>query len=119
MAHANLVRHALRVTPRLLLVGGSSGRHDGPAVLAGVVFSGFARMVCRMQPMPVSDMRVVRGFFVVTLFVVSSSLAVVGRREAEEGKVALRRLGSQAQEVVTLEEAVAMLVKEARPPDLR
>jgi threonyl-tRNA synthetase len=46
-------------------------------------------------------------------------IAVVGRREAEEGKVALRRLGSQAQEVVTLDEAVALLAKEATPPDLR
>jgi threonyl-tRNA synthetase len=44
---------------------------------------------------------------------------VVGRREAEEGKVAIRRLGSQAQTVVTLEEAVALLTKEATPPDLR
>ena len=46
-------------------------------------------------------------------------IAVVGRREAEEGKVALRRLGSQAQEVMTLEKAVAALAKEATPPDLR
>ena len=46
-------------------------------------------------------------------------IAVIGRREAEEGKVALRRLGSQAQEVVTLDEAVALLAKEATPPDLR
>jgi threonyl-tRNA synthetase len=46
-------------------------------------------------------------------------IAVVGRREAEEGKVALRRLGSQAQEVVSLDEAVAALTKEATPPDLR
>jgi threonyl-tRNA synthetase len=46
-------------------------------------------------------------------------IAVVGRREAEEGKVALRRLGSQAQTVVTLEEAAAMLATEATPPDLR
>ena len=46
-------------------------------------------------------------------------LAVVGRREAEEGKVALRRLGSQAQEVMSLDEAVATLAKEATPPDLR
>ena len=46
-------------------------------------------------------------------------LAVVGRREAEEGKVALRRLGSQAQEVMSLDEAVAALAKEATPPDLR
>jgi threonyl-tRNA synthetase len=46
-------------------------------------------------------------------------IAVVGRREAEEGKVAIRRLGSQEQTVVTLEEAVALLTKEATPPDLR
>jgi threonyl-tRNA synthetase len=29
-------------------------------------------------------------------------IAVVGRREAEEGKVALRRLGSDGQEILTL-----------------
>ncbi len=46
-------------------------------------------------------------------------LLVVGKREAEERKVALRRLGSQAQEVVTLDEAVTMLRGEATPPDLR
>jgi threonyl-tRNA synthetase len=46
-------------------------------------------------------------------------LAVVGRKEAESGTVALRRLGSQAQEVVALEEAVHRLAAEATPPDLR
>jgi threonyl-tRNA synthetase len=46
-------------------------------------------------------------------------LAVVGRREAEEGKVALRRLGSDRQQVVSLEEAVAALAAEATAPDLR
>jgi threonyl-tRNA synthetase len=46
-------------------------------------------------------------------------IAVVGRREADEGKVAIRRLGSQAQTVVTLEEAVRMLKEEATPPDMR
>jgi threonyl-tRNA synthetase len=46
-------------------------------------------------------------------------LAVVGRREAEEGKLALRRLGSQAQEVVTLDEALSALTAEATPPDQR
>jgi threonyl-tRNA synthetase len=46
-------------------------------------------------------------------------IAVVGRREAEEDKVALRRFGSQAQTVVTLDEAVRMLTEEATPPDLR
>ncbi|WP_443970091.1 threonine--tRNA ligase [Sphingobium sp. CR28] len=47
-------------------------------------------------------------------------LLVVGRREAEEGTVALRRLGSdEHQKVMTLDEAVAMLTAEATPPDLR
>jgi threonyl-tRNA synthetase len=46
-------------------------------------------------------------------------IAVVGRREAEEGKVALRRLGSDGQNVVSVEEAVAALALEATPPDLR
>jgi threonyl-tRNA synthetase len=46
-------------------------------------------------------------------------LAVVGRKEAEQRTVALRRLGSQAQTVLPLGEAVAMLAREATPPDLR
>jgi threonyl-tRNA synthetase len=46
-------------------------------------------------------------------------IAVVGKREAEEGMVALRRLGSQAQTVMVLDEAVAALATEAVPPDLR
>ncbi len=46
-------------------------------------------------------------------------IAVVGKREAEEGKVALRRLGSAAQQIVSLDEAVRTLVEEATPPDLR
>ncbi|MGD0431885.1 MAG: threonine--tRNA ligase [Acetobacteraceae bacterium] len=46
-------------------------------------------------------------------------LAVVGRKEAENGTVALRRLGSQAQEVLPLADAVARLAREATPPDLR
>ena len=40
-------------------------------------------------------------------------IAVVGRREAEEGKVALRRLGSDGQPILSLEEAVAALTREA------
>ena len=47
------------------------------------------------------------------------ALLVVGRREAEQRTVALRRLGSDAQEVLTLEEAVARLAQEALPPDLK
>jgi len=46
-------------------------------------------------------------------------IAVAGRREAEEGKLALRRLGSDRQQVLTLDEAVRMLTEEATPPDLR
>jgi threonyl-tRNA synthetase len=46
-------------------------------------------------------------------------LAVVGRREAEERTVALRRLGGQAQEVLSLEDAVRRLATEAAPPDQR
>jgi len=46
-------------------------------------------------------------------------IAVVGRREAEEGKVALRRFGSDGQQILTLDEAKAMLVTEALAPDLR
>ncbi len=46
------------------------------------------------------------------------NLLVVGKREAEEGKVALRTLGSQAQTILTLEEAVERLAVEARAPDM-
>jgi threonyl-tRNA synthetase len=46
-------------------------------------------------------------------------MAVVGMREAEEGKVALRRFGSQGQEIMTLVDALAKLADEATPPDLR
>ena len=45
-------------------------------------------------------------------------LAVVGRREAEERKLALRRLGSDRQQIVTLEEAARVLATEALAPDL-
>ncbi|MBN9561145.1 MAG: threonine--tRNA ligase [Alphaproteobacteria bacterium] len=46
-------------------------------------------------------------------------LAVVGRKEADSGMVALRRLGGEAQELVPLDQAVARLAAEAVPPDLR
>jgi threonyl-tRNA synthetase len=46
-------------------------------------------------------------------------IAVVGRKEAEEGKVALRRLGGETQQVMSLEEALAVLRGEAAAPDLR
>jgi threonyl-tRNA synthetase len=47
------------------------------------------------------------------------AIAVVGRKEAEGRNLALRRLGSQAQEVVALDAAVERLANEATPPDLR
>ena len=46
-------------------------------------------------------------------------LLVVGKREAEEGTVALRTLGAEHQKVMTLDEAIALLVAEGTPPDLR
>lgn len=45
------------------------------------------------------------------------AILVVGRKEVEERKVAIRRLGGAAQEVLGLEEAIALLSKEATPPD--
>jgi threonyl-tRNA synthetase len=47
-------------------------------------------------------------------------LLVVGKREADEGTVALRRLGSDDhQKMMSFDEAVAMIAAEAVPPDLR
>jgi threonyl-tRNA synthetase len=46
-------------------------------------------------------------------------LLVVGKREAEEGTVAIRTLGEERQRVMPLSEAIAMLKAEATPPDLR
>ena len=43
-------------------------------------------------------------------------LLVVGRREAEDNTVALRRLGGKEQENLALAEAVARLADEAKPP---
>ncbi|MFT4253619.1 MAG: threonine--tRNA ligase [Caulobacter sp.] len=45
-------------------------------------------------------------------------IAVVGRKEAETGQVALRRLGGEGQQILSLDEAVSALVQEATPPDL-
>jgi threonyl-tRNA synthetase len=44
---------------------------------------------------------------------------VVGRREADEGTVSIRRLGAKEQEVAALDRAVATIAAEATPPDLR
>ncbi len=46
-------------------------------------------------------------------------MLIVGSREAEEGTVSERRLGSQDQQVMGLDEAIAALVDEAVPPDLK
>jgi threonyl-tRNA synthetase len=46
-------------------------------------------------------------------------MLVVGRREAEQHSVALRRLGGSAQESLALAEAVARLKGEAAPPGPR
>jgi threonyl-tRNA synthetase len=46
-------------------------------------------------------------------------LLVVGGREAAEGTVAIRTLGSDGQRIMPLDEAIAMLKAEATPPDLK
>jgi len=46
-------------------------------------------------------------------------IAVVGRKEAETGEVALRFLGSEGQTILSVADAVARLADEATPPDLR
>ena len=44
---------------------------------------------------------------------------VVGKREAEENTVSVRRLGTDGQKVLPASEAIASLSEEATPPDLR
>jgi threonyl-tRNA synthetase len=44
---------------------------------------------------------------------------VVGKREAEEGTVSIRRLGTEGQEIKPAAEAIAALRAEAVPPDLK
>ena len=46
-------------------------------------------------------------------------MLVVGKREAEEGKVSVRRLGEKDQQVLALEDALDILSREGTPPDLR
>jgi threonyl-tRNA synthetase len=45
-------------------------------------------------------------------------ILAVGQREAEQRTVSARRLGQQAQETLALDQAVALCVAQARPPDL-
>jgi threonyl-tRNA synthetase len=47
------------------------------------------------------------------------ALLVVGKKEAETGQVSVRRLGSDGQKVSSLEEALAALIDEATPPDVK
>jgi threonyl-tRNA synthetase len=47
------------------------------------------------------------------------ALVIVGKREAEERSVSMRRLGSNAQEALSLDDAVSALAQEALPPDAR
>ena len=46
-------------------------------------------------------------------------MLVCGKREAEEGKVNIRRFGSRDQAEMALDEAIATLVDEATPPDVK
>ncbi len=45
-------------------------------------------------------------------------ILAIGKREAAERQVSVRRLGSQAQETMPLDEALESFVKEATPPDV-
>jgi threonyl-tRNA synthetase len=47
------------------------------------------------------------------------AILVAGKREAEEGTLSVRRLGSQDQKMMTLADVVKSLAEEATPPDLR
>jgi len=47
------------------------------------------------------------------------ALLVVGKKEAETHSVSIRRLGSEGQTVVPTDEALAALVEEATPPDVK
>ncbi|NHN85059.1 threonine--tRNA ligase [Acetobacter musti] len=46
-------------------------------------------------------------------------ILVVGRKEAEAGTVAMRRLGGAEQQILPLAEAVTLLAEEAKAPDLK
>ncbi len=47
------------------------------------------------------------------------ALLVVGKKEAETHSVSIRRLGSERQQVLPTDEAIAALVEEALPPDVK
>jgi threonyl-tRNA synthetase len=45
-------------------------------------------------------------------------ILVAGRKEAEDGTLSVRRLGSERSETMKIEDVIAMMTKEAVPPDL-
>src|SRR5215217_3290313 len=47
------------------------------------------------------------------------ALLVVGKKEAESHSVSIRRLGSEGQKVLPTDDAIAALVDEATPPDVK
>jgi threonyl-tRNA synthetase len=47
------------------------------------------------------------------------ALLVVGKKEAETHSVSIRRLGSEGQQVLPTDDAIAALVDEATPPDIK
>ncbi len=55
---------------------------------------------------------------VLTHGAIDGDKCVVGRKEAAEGLVSLRRLGSNDQTVMPVADALAMLAKEATAPDV-
>ena len=46
-------------------------------------------------------------------------MLVVGKKEAAERTVSIRRLGKEGQQVMPLDAALTMLADEATPPDLK
>jgi threonyl-tRNA synthetase len=47
------------------------------------------------------------------------ALLAIGKREAETHTVSVRRLGSEGQKVMPTDEALAALIDEATPPDIK
>ena len=45
-------------------------------------------------------------------------ILVAGRKEAEDGTLSVRRLGSEKSETMKVEDVIALMQKEAVPPDL-
>ena len=46
-------------------------------------------------------------------------MLVVGKKEAAERTISIRRLGKEGQQVMALDEALKMLADEAVPPDVK